>query len=624
MEFYFSKFEHRKPPKPLPHSDTRELLWQCLAVMNLVFGAWYIQWRWTSSLNFDALWFSLPLVAAETCAYFGLILFTFNLWRCKDVEKQSPPASAFDIYRKDSLLEDRPISVDVFFPSYDEDPELVELSLIDAKKIEYPYDIDLKIHLLDDGNRPSMKALAEKHDVFYLSREDNVGFKAGNLRNALEKTHGDIVVICDADTRPFPSILENTLGYFKDPDVAWVQTPQWFYDIPDGRSITDVAQHHLGSVGRYLGTGLEALFGPIKIGQDPFCNDPKFFYDVIQRRRNWANASFCCGAGSLHRREAVMEAALRSYSFQIEKDEKNRTENVISLTGESAVDQNLSNIMKRQALSETEFTPYKFHVSEDIYTSIVLHSDQARNWKSVFHPDIESKMLSPQDLQTWAVQRFKYAGGTLDIFFHDNPLFRKGMSFKQKIMYSATFWSYFGGIWNLIFLLAPVVYLFTAIAPVNSYTMDFFIHIFPFLLFNELAFLVGTWGISTFKGKMSFLSFFSINLKAIKAVVMGEKIKFPTTPKHRQKGRFINIVQFHLVLLFATVSSLIFSGVSYFVLGNPLHHELSGIITNIFWCATNVCALSMMIFSAFWLPEELSLDSDQRDESLGAPLEKAA
>ncbi|MBM0271847.1 hypothetical protein JNS94_29555, partial [Klebsiella pneumoniae] len=41
----------------------------------------------------------------------------------------------------------------------------------------------------------------------------------------------------------------------------------------------------------------------------------RLFYDVILRRRNWANAAFCCCAASVHRREAVMQAALRSLSL---------------------------------------------------------------------------------------------------------------------------------------------------------------------------------------------------------------------------------------------------------------------------------------------------------------------
>jgi hypothetical protein len=55
----------------------------------------------------------------------------------------------------------------------------------------------------------------------------------------MEQTSGDFIVICDADTRLLPTILEHTLGYFRDPDVAWVQTPQWFYDIPEGVALPD-------------------------------------------------------------------------------------------------------------------------------------------------------------------------------------------------------------------------------------------------------------------------------------------------------------------------------------------------------------------------------------------------
>ena len=85
MDFYFDKFEDRVPPEPIPYSLVRELLWQLLATINLVVGAWYIHWRWTDSLNYDAIWFAYPLVIAESLAYIGLALFTFNLWKVKDV-----------------------------------------------------------------------------------------------------------------------------------------------------------------------------------------------------------------------------------------------------------------------------------------------------------------------------------------------------------------------------------------------------------------------------------------------------------------------------------------------------------------------------------------------------------
>ncbi len=601
MAFYFDAYEHRRPEPPLPYSPTVELVWQYLAVVALTVGAWYLWWRWTASLNMDALWYAIPLAFAETAAYFGLALFIFNLWKVQDYPVQAPPKTLGDVVA-DVYGEDRPISVDVFFPTYDEDPELVRLSIQDAKKVTYPYPLDLKIHVLDDGRRARMAEVAAEEGVNYITRSNNIGFKAGNLRNAMEQTGGDFMVICDADTRPFPTLLEHTLGYFRDPDVAWVQTPQWFFDLPDGKRLPDWLGQYLSTPGRWLGKGVERLIGAVTVGDDPFVNEPKMFYDIIQRRRNWVNASFCCGAGSIHRRDAVMEAALKTYADTIEQQVKGQTAHWLKLTGEQQLDESFVGMVRLNVAHQEEFTPYRFHVSEDIYTSIVLHSDQGRNWKSVMHPEVESKMLSPQDLLSWSVQRFKYAGGTLDIALHDNPVFRKGLSMGQRLMYGATIWSYLGGIWNALFLVAPLVYLFTAIAPVSAYTADFFIHILPFLICMELAFMMGTWGIAGYRSKASYLSFFPVNLRAIWTVLKGEKIKFPVTPKDRQKGNFFRLVLPQAAVIVLTLLGLLYAYVQYFLLDNTAY-SLGGLIVNLFWGLNNVFALSGIVMAAFWKPD---------------------
>lgn len=602
--FYFTEFEDRRPEPPTPYSPSREMLWQFLATITLVVGGWYIGWRWTSSLNMDALWFAIPVVVAETCAYFGLILFTINLWSTRDVPIAPAPHKKNDCMR-DGEGSDDPISVDVFFATYDEDEELVRLSIHDAKAIAYPHAIDIRIHILDDGRRNRMREVAEEEGVNYISRDNNIGFKAGNLRNALELTSGDFIVICDADTRPFPTMLENTLGYFRDPDVAWVQTPQWFFDLPAGRRLHEILHDTTGSIGANVGRAVEALFGSITFGKDPFDNDPRMFYDVIQRRRNVVNASFCCGAGSIHRREAVMEAALKAYAAQID----NSVEEVAKTVPDEELRAALAGEMRRVHALETEMTPYKFHVSEDIYTSIILHSDQQRHWKSVFHPQVESKMLSPQDLQTWIVQRYKYAGGTLDIGLHDNPVFQPGLTIGQRIMYAATFWSYFAGVWNIIFLAAPIIYLFTGIAPVSAYSAEFFVRILPFLVLNELSMMVGTWGTENHRGKAFYLAFFPINLRALWTVLKNEKIKFPTTPKERQDGTFLHLVKAQIAVILMTLT-----GISYAIFMwqfKGTYTELSAILANIFWGLNNVLSLSVIVKAAVWRPSKQSKKSMQ-------------
>lgn len=571
-----------------------------LATASLVFGAWYIWWRWTESLNPDALWFSVPLVIAETMAFFGLILFTVNLWSACDPVRPDLPASRADTV-EDAGGPDRPIAVDVFYATYNEDPELVRKGLISAKQLCYPHEITININVLDDGRRAGMAQVAREEGVTYITRADNTGYKAGNLRNALEHTVGDFIVICDADTIVFPDFLTETMGYFRDPHVAWVQTPQWFWDVPPGTPVWAVLQRRLGRFGARLGHGLERLFGPIRFGTDPFANDPQMFYDFILRRRNRANASFCCGASSIHRREAIMETAVRLWAERISLDTETEDRAVAQLTGEMAILEAVRDSARMNRAREVDFTPFKLHVSEDIYTSIQMHSDRTRRWRSVMHPKIVTRMMSPGDLLSWSIQRYKYAGGTLDILRNDNPLFRRGLSLPQKLMYASTFYSYLSPLWNVMFLVAPIIFLTTGIAPVATFSLDFFLHLIPFLVLNELAQLAGLWGTSAMRGRRWYLAMFPVTLGALWAVLRGRRIAFPVTPKDRAEGRFLRLVRWQILFCVAIVASLA-TGWVWFMRGEA-GYSLGAIISNTLWSANNFLSLWVIIRAATWTPD---------------------
>ena len=591
-DWYFAPFEDRKPAPPVAYHAGREWLFQAAAVCTLVLGGWYLAWRWTSSVNWAGWYVGVPLVVAETLAFVGTVLFFLTTWRTRDTPMALPPARLSEI-QDVPPPDDRPLSVDVLFPTYNEDPELVRLSVRDAKRMRYPHAIEINIHVLDDGARDAMREVARQEGVGYLKRTSNIGSKAGNMRNALEHTGGDLLVICDADTRPFPEFLERTLGYFRDSSVAWVQTPQWFYDLDEGTRLPEwlASRLRLGTVGKLVGRAVERVVGPIQVGRDPFGNDPQMFYDVIQRRRNWANASFGCGAGSIYRREAVMEEALKTYADEIRVDV-------------SAITRNVKDAELRAALRETvgaeaarahELTPYKFHVSEDIYTSIILHSDRERKWRSVFHPEPLSKMLSPQDLLTWTIQRFKYAGGTIDIAIHDSPLLRPGLSFWQKLMYGTTIYSYFAPLWTVPLLVMPIVYFFTGITAVTSYDTAFYGHVVPFLVMNRLAFMLGTWGVESWRGEQFYLAFFWTNLKALVHVFRGLPVKFHVTPKVKQAGNFARLVWPHIALLVLTGVGIVIRAVVIGQGGSPL----GPFVVNLFWALWNVSCLAIMVVAAF-------------------------
>lgn len=592
-----TRFERQEPWTPHAFAPWQVLLWKTLLVLALLAGLRYLAWRWTDSVNWDAVWIAIPLLLAETAAFAGLILHGLSNWSDWRPERPPLPQTTADIGTGGTP---RPLAIDIFFATYDEDVGMLRAGLHDARAIECPATIDLRLHILDDGRRPAMAALAAELGTGYITRDDNHGFKAGNLRNAMERTSGDLIVIFDADTRPFPDFLTETLGYFRDPAVAWVQTPQWFWDIPPGVPLSAWLHRRLGTIGRCAGGAVEAIFGPVRLGEDPFGNDPQIFYDFIQMRRNAAFASFCCGAASIHRREALMEAAIRAWVAELERTIDRQSSELAALGAGDAVDE-VAGALRQIAAAETDFTPFKLHVSEDIYTSITLHADRERGWRSIMHPKVVSRMLSPQDLLAWTIQRYKYAGGSLDILIHDNPLFRRGLTMHQKLHYAATFFSYLSPLWTIILLLAPPAYLLTGQAPVAAYTQTFFLHLLPFLLLNEVAQLVGFWGCNTQSARRWYIAMFPIKLRALIAVLRGQRIRFPVTPKDRAEGTFYRLVRPQLAVVLLTLVALAWGWGRH--LAGTDGYGSGAMIANTLWSGYNILALWPIIRAANWQPD---------------------
>ncbi len=226
-------------------------------------GCWYLTWRAVATLNTDALWFSIPLLLAEAYGLVASALFYYTVWDTR------PPLRPVD---------DTPRSVDVFVPSYNEPVWMVRRTLVGALGIRAPH----ATYLLDDGRRPEMAALARELGCGYITRPDNAGAKAGNLNWAMQQTSGELIAIFDADHVPMPGFLDAVLPYFADPRMAFVQTPQEYYNV-------DSFQH--------LGT---------RPGRGAW-HEQSLFYRVIQLGKSGRNAAFFCGSCGMIRRSALKE-----------------------------------------------------------------------------------------------------------------------------------------------------------------------------------------------------------------------------------------------------------------------------------------------------------------------------
>ncbi len=558
---YYKHLPSATVPKFAPLSPRARTTWQFFAIVSLTLGGWYLSWRFNASFNPDAPIFSVAMFAAEFVMYLGTFVFFFDVWE-EPAKRIFPPGAALPKTAR---------SVDVFITTYDEATALVEDSLRDALALDVPKGWSVQVSVLDDGDRTDIKDMTLRHGATYFARQENVGFKAGNLKNALWQTSADFVVIADADTRLFPSFLRNTLGYFSDTNVAWVQTPHWFYDIPAGRKIMDFVPS------AWTKKWMHKLSG-VTIGGDPFSSASDIFFDVIQRRRDRHGASFCCGAGSIHRREALFEVAL--------KTSQERSDGALPA-----------------------LQPFQYHVSEDILTSMELH---AKKWTSRYHPQVEAKMLSPWSVEAWAAQKLKYAGGSLDIAVHRLPRCLMNIPWRVRLHYLATFWSYFAVIPYLFLLMAPVFTLFTGIAPVASYSAEFFIHLLPFLVSLEIAVFVGMKGYDIHGSRAAAVMSMPFVVRGVLLVLSGKKIAFKPTPKTLQGQRGLQFLWPHMAVLALFALAVVY-GVTAYLVGSR-DHTLSMLVVNVFWLAWNGLALSRALRLLRWDPQS-ALQSQIKGEN---------
>ncbi|PYK60520.1 MAG: hypothetical protein DME21_11415 [Verrucomicrobia bacterium] len=113
----------------------------------------------------------------------------------------------------------------------------------------------------------------------YLARPDNRHAKAGNLNHALLLSDGELIVCFDADFIPTRDFLQRTVGFFREADVALVQTPQNFFN-------EDAVTRNLG-----LERALE--------------DEQRLFFRALQPARDAMNAIVCHGSCFVVRRSAL-------------------------------------------------------------------------------------------------------------------------------------------------------------------------------------------------------------------------------------------------------------------------------------------------------------------------------
>jgi len=277
-------------------------------------------------------------------------------------------------------------------------------------------------------------------------------------------------------------------------------------------------------------------------------NEGALFYGLIQDGNDFWDATFFCGSCAVIRREPLMAI------------------------GGVAV--------------ET--------VTEDAHTALKL---QRLGYSTAYIDQTLAAGLATESLSAHIGQRIRWARGMAQIFRTDNPFLGLGLSLWQRICYASAMLHFFFGIPRLVFLTAPMAYLFFQLHVINTGAPLLALYVLPYILQSNIA-NAHTQG----EHRHSFWA-------EVYETVLAWYVALPTTialikPKAgtfnvTAKGGLIDQPYFdwtisrpYIVLVLLNFSAF-FIGLMRLFFWNT--HEIGTVLLNLFWCVYSMILLGAAV-----------------------------
>lgn len=505
--------------------------------LGLFISVKYLAWRVQNTLPAADSFSFIPAILLLLAELYAFWIYLLGIFVNANPYKRKPIPLPKDV----EMLP----SVDVFIPTYNEDVELLRTTLIAASRIDYPAS-HLNVYILDDGgttqklNDPDMAKRAQAQTRAKALKElcDRFGVKYLTRERNLKAKAGNI-----------NSALEHTDGdLVLILDADHVPTRNILQNtvgcfLEDDRLFLVQTPHFFANpdpLERNLGT----------FGQMP--SESEMFYNVIQLGLDSWNASFFCGSAAVLRRKYLLEVG---------------------------------------GIAEETIT-------EDCETALELH---ARGYNSAYINENMVAGLQPETFQGFIVQRTRWTQGMIQLLLLKNPLFKRGLTFAQKLCYlsSNSFWLFPFG--RLMFLLSPLAYLFFGLHIYHCTPQEFLAYTLPHLvasmLLSNLLFGRTRW---TFISELYELIQAVYTAKAVITVFMNpRKPSFAVTPKgETMDDDFLSPLARPFYILYFVMLAGIGAAYWRYVM---MPHELDIILVVSFWNALNIlmigAALGVMVES---------------------------
>ncbi len=235
-------------------------------------------------------------------------------------------------------------------------------------------------------------------------------------------------------------------------------------------------------------------------------NHDILFYEHIQTGKNANNAAISCGSGVIYRRSSL---------------------DVIG-----------------------GFPTW--NMVEDLYTSYKLH---CAGFKSLYVNKIYTKGTAPLDLADIYKQRGTWGLDTMRLFVKDNPLFKRSLSWRQKLHYSelAVTYAISAVCIPLLFLMPAISLLFGLQAVTDIYGYSAFRVPSLIMLLIFYYYVCG----KTFVAGQFWAGLFPAYFKGLVFAIMPGKPSYKVTSKVSSGGRHLRQIIPHLVLVFFSFGSVL-------------------------------------------------------------------
>lgn len=216
-------------------------------------------------------------------------------------------------------------------------------------------------------------------------------------------------------------------------------------------------------------------------------------------------------------------------------------------------------VIRASALDEIGGLPQD-SVTEDFAASIALHA----RWRSIYLTEVLATGLGPLDIPSYLKQQGRWARGTLGVLrSHWREIFlprRRGLRLGQRVQYGLACTHYLCGLRDLVYMLSPVLFIFTAIPAVRRASLSEYLwHFVPYIVLAIAGMWYSARGVTGLRGIVVGFGSFPALVGSLLAVMVRRKTAFAVTSKQRNGHQSLRYLRIYVVFVPLCVASLVWA-----------------------------------------------------------------